>query len=908
MNVLKGVIIFGLVLCASCSKFSGPPETTSPYDTRRANQHCAFKPERFNLFFQENIQEDIACLASNFELYIAGVKRPNHAYLEYPEVERFIKIFYQDLGPHLQDALKLLFKINGLIFNQPNDHLYLGHVKPMFKVLEVFNQTAARMHHLQQALAKASPVEFSKLRQEWTDIWANFQEKMLPMFEPAPSSDQGRLNLMEAWQTVQFYLERPTTPTAIDDDLPAPSLAGGLFRSLKFHLVGGNPDELTYSQTRPLLTNLPDWSLLYFDLLYTRPQHFHPTSDYYALMLGHLAKFFAAGPPAAASSENPDTSFTFYDDLWPWIGLTLRLPMPYLPAENLQGFVKNIEQRVRDRLMHPQSLAVNVGPLEHLAANQIPDQLKAYFRKQLLYLCALEYFGHWQIEQRQAMGLPLQVPLSPLALEEYWSAHQTQEDLAHEFEEQLTPLLAPLQATGNFTELLGRHASLYFSYPQLRAVLKNILGQHLYDVRHRQISWQHQNPLLPTEELLTKSIFYHWSSELIVEFYQDRFSFEAQPLTSWPSTDGNMLVFSLTPTQLEPIFADLDPIIKSFNLPAGQDAQGLIQAVLYVADLLLFASNGDGKIDANEAAQLWPLIYGATELGKIFWETLPNFCLPQDNPDLLRTSASPSASTSPTALLKEGPELNPANFYRYDRACWHEHFPAMINQLAHSGKIHLANTQNFWDKLAADPSFNRRYLFDLENLMAINPRQDAFALQDILLTSAALLVTESFFLRFNQGNDLSPLVPPATEDAPPPAPAVFDDVLAGQELDDVFHLVCPTIKRTVLPGQYFDDEYARDLFDYVLEKKVLPLTGRRKFGMYLYSKDWFGWWSKNRATLTLDRLTFLELAMLFKNDPQVVEKTKRSNFPDEINAPPPGVLDGLKGWMIRHAVNARDID
>ncbi|MBP5297358.1 MAG: hypothetical protein J6Y94_08530, partial [Bacteriovoracaceae bacterium] len=531
--------------------------------------------------------------------------------------------------------------------------------------------------------------------------------------------------------------------------------------------------------------------------------------------------------------------FALADDLRPWLGILLHQVIPSLPDTAIQNFTSNIVARLMQRF--PGLTAT--GPL--------PDDLRQYFQGQILYLIVLEYFGHWQLAHQEVFFA------TPTALEPYWQFSLPRDGprpAAQEATEKLTQLQQAWETQQALwfpaelrQKLVGDAAADRFSYAYLNGQLHALLAQQQYDGQGPTFKWQKQVAF--TAPNLGMSIFYHWAAQLVLDFYQHIFQTTAQALYG-PFLPGQFDVvgtpsaaLALTPQLMEPIFADLWPIIETFNLPQQRDQQGLIQAIFYVGDLLLFNSDGSGALTTPELAQLWPFIYAATNLGKIFWENLAHFCPALD-----------------TLLLADGTED-----FSYAKDCWHQHFLAILAQLQMTNPnhpiptIYLEGSANFWQSLqAADQQGNSKrgtdaYLRRLEQVMMIGPDRTEFRFQEILLTSAALLATENFYLRF----DL------------PDENGERNQVLQKDELNAVYRLVRTTIKNNVLPGKDFDEQYARSLFDYVLEKKSLPLNWRGKAKMW-----WYHHWSQHSA-LSLTRFDFLDLAIMLKN-PDVMTILKRN--------------------------------
>ena len=240
-----------LLLASACG--DSPPEGDDTIDVQDTLSGCVIVAEKFDLFFEEDIGDQLRCLEQRLHDFSRYVRRQEPNYISKNELQEFVDDFFHDNAPLIHGGIDTLFKINSLFSNIRNNRLSINDMGNIFTILREGNATSVRIRRASE-LYRSGRLDSEAFRSSFTSDLTGFSQTVL--------------------ENTNLGLDAPGETTFINDvltiidnyDFPLGILRG--VQLAKKLLVGGEKNAITTQEIRILANKVPALSDMLFDLLY----------------------------------------------------------------------------------------------------------------------------------------------------------------------------------------------------------------------------------------------------------------------------------------------------------------------------------------------------------------------------------------------------------------------------------------------------------------------------------------------------------------------------------------------------------------------------------------------------------------------------------------------------------------
>lgn len=261
-NILHTLAVFAsFILLTSCGLGEKPLEGQDVFVSPTLKSSCEIDPKLFEKFLDEEVPEQIACLHKNLDNFAKYVKRDDEHYISFPELERFAKKFFPE-SKNLSGSLKIFFKVNSLLLNDPSDKLSVSNIAPIFRLVTLANKEAVILNKLLKEENRRDS-DLWKVRQDVGNTMSEFRRLALEIM-PADNRRQNDLNLHE--------LVLDLADNLTNTDFKIETIESFFFA--KRIILGGKIDSINASELRHLVNLSPEFALLAFDFLYMEDKQF----------------------------------------------------------------------------------------------------------------------------------------------------------------------------------------------------------------------------------------------------------------------------------------------------------------------------------------------------------------------------------------------------------------------------------------------------------------------------------------------------------------------------------------------------------------------------------------------------------------------------------------------------------
>ena len=259
-------VLVSLIVLTSCGLGEKPLEGQDVYISPTLKSSCEIDPKLFEKFLDEEVPDQIACLQKNLENFAKYVKRDDDRYISYPDLVRFATKFFPE-SKNLSGSLKIFFKVNSLLLNDPSDQLSVSNVSSIFRLITIANKEAVLLNKLLKEENRRNS-NLWKVRQEVGDTMSEFRRLALEVM-PADNRRQNDLNLHEL---VSDLADNLTNTNFKVEKIES-------FFFAKRIILGGNVDSINASELRRFVSLSPEFTLLAFDFLYMEDQQFSSKNE-----------------------------------------------------------------------------------------------------------------------------------------------------------------------------------------------------------------------------------------------------------------------------------------------------------------------------------------------------------------------------------------------------------------------------------------------------------------------------------------------------------------------------------------------------------------------------------------------------------------------------------------------------
>lgn len=265
MNIKLKLYTFAVLLSSllftGCGLSDKPVEGQDIYVSQNLKSSCEVDSKIFEKFFDEEIPDQIACLQKSLDQFSLYVKKEDERYISYKELERFARKFFPE-SKNLPGALKIFFKVNSLLLNDPSDRLSVSNVPAIFKLFTSANKQAVVLKKLLNE-ENRNRGDLWKIRLQAFNAVADFRSVALSIM-PSGSRSVTDLDM----HTLVLDLKENLTNTTFDIEK-----IESLFFAKKI-VLGGTDESINSNELRRLISLAPEFSLIAFDLLYMEDKNF----------------------------------------------------------------------------------------------------------------------------------------------------------------------------------------------------------------------------------------------------------------------------------------------------------------------------------------------------------------------------------------------------------------------------------------------------------------------------------------------------------------------------------------------------------------------------------------------------------------------------------------------------------
>ena len=306
VKVLLTTFIFCLV--SSCGFLSdGPVKDQNTFTSSELSSSCDLDPDQFGDILDINIEEQIACLESNFNQFSDYVQSNDRDNVSENELTIFVRRFFKGNSNTIIQGLKLIFELNMLLLKDEADSISRDNISPLFRLLLTVNRQAiivTKTLNLMQD--EKDPKKIFNLRKSLKKALKDFTNTSLEIIS-RPDQQAKEINLKEFILNLNDRIDLGDNP--IDDKLAEAILF------IKKVFLGGDRNKLTSREIENAIRKIPDVVLMATDLIFITEDHFKSPKmflNFQQKNLGRLNKLMETAPDSEVLFKLEDL-FVIFD-------------------------------------------------------------------------------------------------------------------------------------------------------------------------------------------------------------------------------------------------------------------------------------------------------------------------------------------------------------------------------------------------------------------------------------------------------------------------------------------------------------------------------------------------------------------------------------------------------------------
>ena len=257
------MILSTFFLIISCGNGDSAPEEVYVIETNTA---CT---KELKDILDRDITSALTCVQSSLESFAESVKLDDPNYIQRDELTRFVQRYFSEDFDTAKDLLKLVYELNSLLFNDPEDRLSIDNISNIFKLASIVNNDGRELNNIFTGLDKTN---YWSRRQRIFGATQRLTNSLSNIISPF-LRNQRDLDIIE------FITQIKTALDLNDASIDLDSITSGLF--VKKAILGGDRNTVSISQFADLLERSPSIMILGMDALFGQGKTFNNKSNQY---------------------------------------------------------------------------------------------------------------------------------------------------------------------------------------------------------------------------------------------------------------------------------------------------------------------------------------------------------------------------------------------------------------------------------------------------------------------------------------------------------------------------------------------------------------------------------------------------------------------------------------------------
>jgi ribosomal protein S15P/S13E len=275
--------IFAFCLVSSCGFLSDDPvKDQGTFTSEELNSSCTLDPDQFGDILDINIEEQIACLESNFNQFRDYVQSSDRDNISESELTNFVRRFFKDNSNTIIQGLKLIFELNMLLLKDEADSISRDNISPLFELLVNVNRQAIIVTKaLKKMQDEKDPRKIFGVRKELMKALQDFTDASLAIIS-GPDQNTKSINLKEFLLNLNDRIDLGNN--SIDEKFAEAILF------IKKVFLGGDRDILTSAEIERAIEKLPRLVTIATDLTFINEDHFKNKVTYFGFQQNILKR------------------------------------------------------------------------------------------------------------------------------------------------------------------------------------------------------------------------------------------------------------------------------------------------------------------------------------------------------------------------------------------------------------------------------------------------------------------------------------------------------------------------------------------------------------------------------------------------------------------------------------------
>jgi len=282
MNKYLLLLSLTTLLCLSgCGLGDKAADDQFVLDLGQLQASCPLNTEKLAKILDEDVHKEIVCLENNLDQFVQFVRRENAQFISRQELERFVTKFFPENAEVAQDLLLLIYRLNTLLLNDPEDKISVSKLKDLFDLFYITNKEGRALASLFKNMKDGQYWIDRKLYYDRTTDLSNALLKVINKF---PAQDIS-IDIIDFLQDLKRILK-------IDDDTIKTDLVEA-FLFLKKLILGGEAKTITPLQLETMLEKSNEVLILGLDFLNLKDKDFQRSTDEWYFYLDIVRDFTA---------------------------------------------------------------------------------------------------------------------------------------------------------------------------------------------------------------------------------------------------------------------------------------------------------------------------------------------------------------------------------------------------------------------------------------------------------------------------------------------------------------------------------------------------------------------------------------------------------------------------------------
>jgi hypothetical protein len=249
---------FLLLLAWGCSDLKKTEVESGLPENRRFSTGCKLEVNKFKNIFSDDSGEipfQLDCLEKNMDIFVKFVVTDRPGYLSRVALENFVKLNLPDFEPQNLDVIRVLFKINHLLFGDSVDYISPQSIKNIIEFAKELNRQSVIIYPLFKSKEQIPSLQHDLQKNRVFRTIDSLRSSLNSIFNSNRGNRIDKLDIIEVIETF-------TSDTNEDDMETAKAL---LF--IKRVFLGGEKGILTHKELQKLIFDVAQIGSIAFDLI-----------------------------------------------------------------------------------------------------------------------------------------------------------------------------------------------------------------------------------------------------------------------------------------------------------------------------------------------------------------------------------------------------------------------------------------------------------------------------------------------------------------------------------------------------------------------------------------------------------------------------------------------------------------